>query len=99
RDFHVTGVQTCALPIWRSPNSNFLFQSVFCPTNFCPVRQTKRPHLCRLSLLQVVNFENTLKQVKRLFAVCLYSCCLLILVLVLRSEERRVGKECGNDVA
>src|SRR5690606_41035315 len=75
RDFHVTGVQTCALPISpqacgpRPPGSRSHTPPQRCPTNAGPPPGTPRvacatPQTCRASIRS------------------------------LRSEERRVGKEC-----
>src|SRR5207253_3698934 len=61
RDGHVTGVQTCALPIWKP--------------------RLRVPLPMRLSMI-ASSAPNAPPQMKRTFAV--------------RSEERRVGKECRS---
>src|SRR5690606_40044154 len=83
RDFHVTGVQTCALPIYllaaRScrrlgrgllPVEHLVEQAR--PRLARGLRLARRPRLARRLLLDVVE------------------------LCVGRSEERRVGKECGG---
>src|SRR5690606_40578290 len=86
RDFHVTGVQTCALPIWRDIRSAQ------------PLRHTMTSMMRRsfiVGLLTVALLVSltpaaahaaaapTAKQLKRA-------------LITKRSEERRVGKECRS---
>src|SRR5690606_41010778 len=71
RDFHVTGVQTCALPILAS--LHYFWQVIVCQCKFPVVRQhTVDQTACSGFVISLF------KQVSR----------------ILRSEERRVGKEC-----
>src|SRR5690606_41161947 len=70
RDFHVTGVQTCALPISRLEDGAFhRFESLFEP------REGKQG--------VVVTFLGLLTLAKEQ-------------LIEIRSEERRVGKECRS---
>src|SRR5439155_12177923 len=68
RDGHVTGVQTCALPISQTPQ--ILGHS------------WKRLRICGVCVHAESRSE---RQTRR-----------LVLVFILRSEERRVGKECRS---
>src|SRR5690606_39827100 len=72
RDFHVTGVQTCALPISSRPAQRYAGTD----------RQV------RGRLLDVLRASTTPVQRSRLDVVWLTDTA--------RSEERRVGKECGT---
>src|SRR5690606_40730413 len=88
RDFHVTGVQTCALPIllWR-PTDNLDItltgdwnkqDAVCCGSVFVAVGETQRPinrQYAALAAAQGYVVPSTNPY---------------------RSEERRVGKECGS---
>src|SRR5690606_39864986 len=67
RDFHVTGVQTCALPIWD-------------------IKKDMLRHLLEfmINLLTLYIKENKVKFLR------------LQTSIFLRSEERRVGKECRS---
>src|SRR5690606_39430401 len=70
RDFHVTGVQTCALPIWRS--IVIAIWPISCPSNWpVPTRSKGR---------RVPAGRATVRK---------------LTALLVRSEERRVGKECS----
>src|SRR5690606_39945542 len=81
RDFHVTGVQTCALPI-----SSWALACPACPSAplawKTPTRRPKRTTYLRLTT-----------RVKRPFTPLTLS---FSPVQQLRSEERRVGKECRS---
>src|SRR5690606_39424824 len=83
RDFHVTGVQTCALPIFAPALTAQGLQTDY-------LDQPERV----LELLQQEDFElllihDTLAQMRG-------SELLQIVRLSWRSEERRVGKECRS---
>src|SRR5690606_40670333 len=80
RDFHVTGVQTCALPIWLRPVRAPRFETEKDPN---PTRATRSP-LLRASLV------DSMKASRAFFASALVSPDFA----EIRSEERRVGKEC-----
>src|SRR5690606_40974221 len=77
RDFHVTGVQTCALPI-------FLWVNRIMP---------KKSEVSNFSL-SITGLSKMLISTM-LFHQLLKSYCLRELILP-RSEERRVGKECRS---
>src|SRR5205807_7084451 len=68
RDYKVTGVKTCALPIFKITDIYYL-----------QVQQAVQPKDTSASVLVVGKF-------------CPKRC----LLLCLRSEERRVGKECSS---
>src|SRR3712207_8736587 len=79
RDIGVTGVQTCALPIFSAP---FSFSS---PSGI--------PIILRLHLL--IESDNSRRVSSFLFSLSsLSSACSISIFL--RSEERRVGKECRS---
>src|SRR3712207_7441028 len=83
RDIGVTGVQTCALPIWREYTkvlgSNIIgrIESVCTPpkNNLLPYTKIK---------FAKIKIYISLTDVK------------LMIVVAIRSEERRVGKECRS---
>src|SRR5690606_40578128 len=68
RDFHVTGVQTCALPILRAVTHN---------DHFIQFAQNGLQYDVQRSAFTTLHFYSSLKK-------------------MLRSEERRVGKECRS---
>src|SRR5690606_40696729 len=86
RDFHVTGVQTCALPI--SPKVEAGKPTWF--TN-CFMRPLSRPEAVNVSAY----FPKRSKTKSSLiFTEILWSVKPTITPCSWRSEERRVGKEC-----
>src|SRR5690606_40718276 len=80
RDFHVTGVQTCALPIFRKAESGCnhsilnIIPKKHCTSN--PVWQTSIRTSLHLCCTSWGSATHSLR--------------------ILRSEERRVGKECRS---
>src|SRR5690606_41034837 len=70
RDFHVTGVQTCALPIYRSE---------------CRSTYPRRPPIKVHGAGKLTGIHYDLPMASAQVKSC----------VLLRSEERRVGKECG----
>src|SRR5690606_39390957 len=81
RDFHVTGVQTCALPIWRMPpekcfNGRFAASVKPNSSNSSSVFRRASFRLSPSSLENIIKFSAALSDS--------------------RSEERRVGKECRS---
>src|SRR5690606_40712920 len=82
RDFHVTGVQTCALPIWGCPRCSSTKRSAASPT----------PRTLRLTCVWTRAAVTPLRRSspRRPKDVCAQS----LNVTARRSEERRVGKEC-----
>src|SRR5690606_39566298 len=92
RDFHVTGVQTCALPIWAVIVIDMVrgVQSIEnslngIGTEIQTKQKTHREKGRILSVDQAVErFGN------QVIGICRHEH---------RSEERRVGKECGAQVS
>src|SRR5690606_40009872 len=86
RDFHVTGVQTCALPISRRP--------------FQPAGPRKGLHLVLTPIL--VPHLAQFSPIDAVIAIVALIVGVLVGVLAIklstgkRSEERRVGKECRS---
>src|SRR5690606_40161957 len=81
RDFHVTGVQTCALPIWKK-------QSGKKSKKYSTRMLISRAILFIIVLLTVYG----LAYLSRMLQEALHGSNLPLIVG--RSEERRVGKEC-----
>src|SRR5690606_39357247 len=88
RDFHVTGVQTCALPIcgtWSAPGA-------FIPTSWAVNAETAIVYdftLASLANLTIdVGVDNGI--------VLWLDGAFLFGATASRSEERRVGKRCGS---
>src|SRR5690606_39473861 len=86
RDFHVTGVQTCALPIW--PETRMVFvESLANPGTFVADLEGIGKWCADEGLLYVL--DNTLTTP--------YLCTGKAMGAgLVRSEERRVGKECRS---
>src|SRR5207302_7055975 len=84
RDFHVTGVQTCALPI----SASFLIQSSLTPSFFASrsARTSGVPPTCRPTVGGRSSGSSSAKR----HSVCGRR------ENSSRSEERRVGKECRS---
>src|SRR5256886_3196029 len=80
RDLTVTGVQTCALPIFRA------LMLVAGPASVFVVALFVRNHLLIGKLVTLIPEDRSLLDVLRTFAWGLGE----------RSEERRVGKECRS---
>src|SRR5690606_39349746 len=87
RDFHVTGVQTCALPISRATNRR---ASIACPTlrtaRQRPLRQRERR---TTAVLQHGKSSGCVPRLRQAESGPHPS-------PLHRSEERRVGKECSK---
>src|SRR5690606_39889519 len=83
RDFHVTGVQTCALPIYQNPF-------------FCTYRKSKTlfPHLPNHKLPTVSQYLGFHLESHHNALADAEACAHI--ALQVRSEERRVGKECRS---
>src|SRR5256885_6340575 len=80
RDYKVTGVQTCALPISARPGS--------------VAARPPNGELRQIQVAQVpALFAQQSQQVRRSIALRILCLCTQ---LVERSEERRVGKECRS---
>src|SRR5690606_39506934 len=84
RDFHVTGVQTCALPIYLSINRALLF-IITLPvmSNFTSIEQVIQKLDAIIARCQKNKSPNG-------YFACTYRS--MTLAVLKRSEERRVGK-------
>src|SRR5690606_39824590 len=92
RDFHVTGVQTCALPIYKLTALHAALMNggvfVYVPKNVQveePIQAIfwqEDPEVALVNHVLVVAEEN--------------SSLTYVENYISRSEERRVGKECGS---
>src|SRR5262249_57171521 len=89
RDWSVTGVQTCALPIYLQPLFDAILKTTPAPKGTADgplqilvANLDYSDYLGRLAIARV--FNGTLKQADEASIAKLD-----------RSEERRVGKECG----
>src|SRR5690606_40022134 len=84
RDFHVTGVQTCALPIYLPLFEYDTFKEF----------QKYRPFDCKLVGIELISTATYIKD----FTHPKQACYLLGAEDpgLTRSEERRVGKECRS---
>src|SRR5690606_39502356 len=80
RDFHVTGVQTCALPILEEISNLTGVPLVLHGGTGIPLKDIQKAISLGTAKINV-NTENQMAQTK-------------VVRQVLRSEERRVGKEC-----
>src|SRR5207253_5789921 len=90
RDGHVTGVQTCALPISSSRISPILIPG-------SPLQPTISPHLNPYRIKSKSRWSLLLLSAASLvilFTWSLVSQTFRFLLVACRSEERRVGKEC-----
>src|SRR5690606_39784711 len=83
RDFHVTGVQTCALPIYRA-DKQFIADSLT-TISWSDSIQTKIITRFNLDSISYLKKIDSLKHLQ-LLPTTKYT--------QKRSEERRVGKEC-----
>src|SRR5690606_40857971 len=85
RDFHVTGVQTCALPIYISQTLPKAWARREHRTDFCPQSYTEMHHFYSALLTHTI-WTNTSfhSQLHRSISAS---------IEVARSEERRVGKD------
>src|SRR5690606_40369968 len=81
RDFHVTGVQTCALPISRPHYIAYFDRSVF-----TVVASNSLNGIIGRGDVSVCSMSVFFHQPTSCHAPCLWP--------TFRSEERRVGKEC-----
>src|SRR5690606_40582178 len=93
RDFHVTGVQTCALPIFDVLMGSFLSHVGLALTDFA--QQKKRFFLAAEPLTDKIVWEQGNRYTFRLRPSTYMQVAMLVPEAAkLRSEERRVGKEC-----
>src|SRR5436309_11595732 len=87
RDFHVTGVQTCALPISRWGDFAAAFLSLlagFFPSIYVALDMDMRHAEIARSATEFTNLRDRFRQAARIKSHAG------------RSEERRVGKECRS---
>src|SRR5690606_40289748 len=84
RDFHVTGVQTCALPIFT--------QSFTQPFTQSPSRRRRRRF--RADGARAAHLQGSVVSPPVQLSALSSQARLLQLASQARSEERRVGKEC-----
>src|SRR5205807_6722844 len=77
RDYKVTGVQTCALPILP----------ILCVTTCILVAQSNLSTLTKFMICAGLSIVSTFSSANGV--VC------WVVILPMRSEERRVGKECS----
>src|SRR5690606_39893569 len=91
RDFHVTGVQTCALPIWAEIDAVCVGTPHYSSRELERLRSLLDGRRCRLPL-----YVNTSRAALDEFGrgPDLEACGVRI-VTDTRSEERRVGKACS----
>src|SRR5690606_39991687 len=90
RDFHVTGVQTCALPICKEQSGIYVkgFRLLDAANQIATL----------FSIQLIPLFSRMLKQREDIEKMVKTSFTLLVTpaLIVSRSEERRVGKECRS---
>src|SRR5690606_40644496 len=91
RDFHVTGVQTCALPIFAtiSNNADFWLDHDISSLSIEDLNKLSSLEGSELIRCNSMDIYKTHKEFKRLFKNSKN-----LKVIFPRSEERRVGKEC-----
>src|SRR5690606_39885877 len=98
RDFHVTGVQTCALPIWIF-TQNFQFNQnlkLLLITGFCGGYTTFSAFAIEnFTLIQNQNYTTALIYI---LASVVLGILAVVMGFLIRSEERRVGKEGSSSV-
>src|SRR5439155_5926178 len=97
-DGHVTGVQTCALPIFRSPTTNEYKRSFITPSSIQAARGSPSFMIEIVELtpesaerLNDLVEQLRIKKIKRHIFLCADQ------TKPKRSEERRVGKECKSE--
>src|SRR5207249_8175266 len=91
RDRNVTGVQTCALPIWQedAERDQAMPDSLRCPEAAC---DENRHNSSRVASIQRATLFDAADGVPSEPKSSSRSCA----IRKERSEERRVGKECGS---
>ena len=89
RDHCVTGVQTCALPIYKWKDKNHMIISIDAEKAFDKIQ-----HPFMIKTLQKVDIEGTYLNIIK--AVDDKPTANIVLNGEKRSEERRVGKECRS---
>src|SRR5690606_39726686 len=90
RDFHVTGVQTCALPILFNGHCDVI--SYFrTPCTVFTIIHPGRPKTYNTpQIIQCIRDPVCLQRFISSILLSYYG-----VIILLRSEERRVGKECS----
>src|SRR5690606_40738236 len=97
RDFHVTGVQTCALPIWTlsrrsKPPTGPIGNETLAWRITCPESGTIKP-ASRFMKIGVCSRAELKTAIASLDGICRRTEDRILR----RSEERRVGKECKTE--
>src|SRR5690606_40794981 len=93
RDFHVTGVQTCALPIFIAVGLGVF--SLMLLSNGWSSLTTWAQLRFAWSLNHYLSSQLLARYLRRPYAYFLSRNTADLSKNILRSEERRVGKECG----
>src|SRR5699024_11828143 len=98
RDRNVTGVQTCALPIWAAaPDAGGHCHAFI-------LAQSARWHKANRDLFApprgiARGVEKTPVRAPDFAHIFCFQCGRIVVYYILRSEERRVGEECKSRVA
>src|SRR5690606_40393454 len=96
RDFHVTGVQTCALPIWPQPAA---IAPTFTQVDFAVVEDSGTVCRACAALTKAATFQEVVRargMDVKLWTQAGWHCYSHLFVYPDRSEERRVGDECRS---
>src|SRR5690606_40228545 len=96
-DFHVTGVQTCALPIWRGPQQEVPMPSRIDRGDGAMTAGRRRDRLAvGYARRSTDRQEQSILDQKRAIERYAEEQGLKLLRIYVRSEERRVGKSRGT---
>src|SRR5690606_40039246 len=95
RDFHVTGVQTCALPISAAVGLGTLCAAVATPFvgRLIDRRGIRSVTLASISLFALATAAMALAPAAALGFLCMFA---VVGLFSARSDERRVGKDGGS---
>src|SRR5207253_3545535 len=96
RDGHVTGVQTCALPIFCAAEFVWSVPNVRCPVSESALRIAETGHLT-FGTLHTNSAAQTINRIIDMFPAHQQSQIRTQLSLV-RSEERRAGKASSRQI-
>src|SRR5690606_39315060 len=95
RAFHVTGVQTCALPILSIYFSSFTMQKIILVGYMGSGKTTIGKNLSLLTGLPFVDLDTYIEEKENLSIQEIFKTKGEIYFRKQRSEESRVGKECS----